>query len=116
MKSNWKVKTCTKVLQATRYKEIKGNHEFSVKHKNHKGHKYFKINNKSSYVTKPITSSVKKCGRKGHIKQDCYYLKKTNECRKDNRKMQTVQYAQPSTEPTGFAFMTGDYKCNSENS
>ncbi|GBP59571.1 Copia protein [Eumeta japonica] len=59
------------------------------------------------------------CGRKGHIKNDCYYYKGREQQGKYNsrkRMIQTVQISEPthSTDFSGFAFMAGGLSENNE--
>lgn len=49
------------------------------------------------------------CGRKGHLKNDCYYFKRNSD---RNRTVQAVVISKPTTVPEDvprFAFMAGEY-------
>lgn len=55
------------------------------------------------------------CGRKGHIKRNCYHYKRELQYQNPDRKrtVQTIQVTQPSastSENSSFAFMIGDYQ------
>lgn len=55
------------------------------------------------------------CGRKGHVKNDCYFFKRMKQHDKNTdrtRTVQAVEINQPSTSNgfSGFAFMAGDFQ------
>lgn len=85
------------------------------------GHNYNQRNNYSANHNPKNFKSKKKtfmkchhCGRKGHMKNDCYYYKRNNKPNNADR-TRTVQavkltQASDSNEFSGFAFMTADYQ------
>lgn len=81
------------------------NHTFSNNQKDQNTRKKFNI------------AKCYHCGRKGHVKNDCYYFKRLNQPKSTDR-LRTVQAvdinqpsasAQSSADFSGFAFMTGEY-------
>lgn len=61
------------------------------------------------------------CGRKGHVKNDCYYFKRMNQHKDADRQrtIQAVDINQSSTSSaaaSGFAFMTGEYNLDATES
>lgn len=59
------------------------------------------------------------CGRKGHVKNECYFYKNMNQQKpykneNTTRTIQAIETSQPSSsnEFSGFAFMTGEYQAD----
>lgn len=118
--------TSAKVLQVeTRTENYNKRRKFenTKKYNNQKNNltnNYNQKNNRNYSQKKTNYSKCHHCGRRGHMKKDCYYFKRMNQennSGQDNRTrtVQTVELtpqAQASTSDgfSGFAFMTGDYQ------
>lgn len=81
--------------------------------------KKFQFNKNNKFKINKNNFNVKchQCGRKGHIKRDCFYYKKGLEFRNNERKrtVQSVQISDPSNSNSdanisNFAFMAGDFE------
>ena len=93
-------------------------HAESVNVETSKSHKFqqkgqFKRRFPKSKFKKNSNLKCHYCGRKGHIKKDCYYYKRTQQDERQ-RTVQAVEITQPSTSnaanTSSFAFMTGNYQ------
>lgn len=73
---------------------------------------YYQQNNKFNKRTKTYIEKCHHCGRKGHMKKDCYYFKRLNQ-QKKTRTVQAVELTPESTSQlnnsSGFAFMMGQH-------
>lgn len=104
--------TSTKVLQAVvrNSDSNKSNFEDCKRNKTYK-HKYknYSSNRKPTPNMKKSKGIYKchHCGRKGHLKKDCYYYKSNFQNSNRDRTIQSIQLTELSraNESTGFAFM-----------
>lgn len=80
------------------------------KFNNQPANNFYQKKRKSQYI------KCHYCGRKGHIKNDCYYYKNSNQQKSTERTrtVQAVEINQPSNENnfSGFAFMMGEYQAD----
>lgn len=105
--------TSAKVLQADCRDETLNKSNFGVPKKNFRKDNYKMHTSKFSGRSQKTNIKCHHCGRKGHIKKNCYYYKKGMQYKSAERRrtIQTVQVTQPSNnENSGFAFMVGDYQ------
>lgn len=109
--------TSAKVLNADIRDDSTKNRHFTPRRPHYKRgikSQYFKNNKKNSDV------KCHHCGRKGHVKKNCYHYKRTLNYQNFNRNrtVQNVELSQPMTSndnTTGFAFMAGDFKSQDDN-
>lgn len=96
-----------------------GNHYNQKTHNNQKNNynQKNKYRNKNNFKSKKSFMKCHHCGRKGHMKNECYYFKRMTQWNNTNRgrEERTVQTATMTEVPnkiqdSGFTFMIADYQ------
>lgn len=104
--------TSVKILQAERT-TVKDNRKRKYDNSQPGNNSYHKDNKQNRKFVK-----CHHCGRKGHIKNDCYYFKRAHQQKNTERPrtVQAVEINEPSTSNdfSGFAFMMGDYQADDD--
>lgn len=106
--------TSAKVLQSETRPFTSRKRKFENPH--HTSNSQYKKDNRAK---KTSFMKCHHCGRKGHMKNDCFYYKRMMNQPKTTERTRTIQAvdtSQPTTSAnySGFAFMTGQYQENDE--